>query len=100
LFVLRCVSKMRNNEQIDCHWFLSFLKGQILRGPKTASRESVGAGEAVLMPCQSPHGPGSRPSTTATSSNFEISSSSYEDNTTSVTGECASWVYMVHFVVV
>ena len=59
-----------------------------MKGRKTASCESVNAGEAVLVPCDEPLRPGSRPSTTATSSNFEISTSSYEESSSqSVSGK-------------
>lgn len=51
------------------------------KGRKTASREAVNVtGEAVIVPCASPNH-NSRPSTSATSSNFQISSSSYESST-------------------
>lgn len=44
-------------------------------------REAVNnTGEAVIVPCASPNH-NSRPSTSATSSNFQISSSSYESST-------------------
>ena len=61
--------------------------GAVLKGRRTASQESDNMGEAVLRRCASPSRPSSRPSTTATSSNFEVSSSSYEDSSASVSGK-------------
>lgn len=55
-------------------------QGNILKGRRSGSQESEHVGEAVLRRCVTPSRPSSRPSTTATSSNFEISSSSYEDS--------------------
>ncbi|XP_013416633.1 cilia- and flagella-associated protein 47 isoform X1 [Lingula anatina] len=60
------------------------MKGTILKGQKTESKESLNVGEAVFVPVSTPH-TASRPSTSATSSNFEVSSSSYEDSTQSLT---------------
>lgn len=68
--------------EFDCN----VLQGTSLKGRRTASRESMNVGEAVLLPCNSPPRPSSRPSTTPTSSNFEISSSSYESSSQSITG--------------
>ena len=48
------------------------------------AKENQNGGEAVFIPCASPQHT-SRPSTSATSSNFQISSSSYESSA-SVTG--------------
>lgn len=62
-----------------------FWQGTSLKGRRTASSESMSVGEAVLVPCGDPHGPSSRPSTTATSSNFEVSTSSYESSSQSAT---------------
>ncbi|KAL3884217.1 hypothetical protein ACJMK2_030436, partial [Sinanodonta woodiana] len=67
----------RTDHQIVCE------QGSSPKGHKTTSKESLIAGEAVFVPCQTPQ-LASRPSTSATSSNFQISSSSYE-STTSVT---------------
>lgn len=49
-----------------------------------AKDKDQNGGEAVFIPCASPQHT-SRPSTSATSSNFQISSSSYESSA-SVTG--------------
>lgn len=70
-------------KQVKFSWFTVCYQGVTLKGRKTVSKESVNAGEAIFVPCASPtHN--SRPSTSATSSNFMVSSSSYE---TSISGE-------------
>ena len=74
------LAQHRMDHQIVCE------QGHSLRGRKTASRESVGAGEAVLVPCDTPARSMTRASTTETSSNFEVSSSSYESSSASGTG--------------
>ena len=63
-----------------------FQQGGSPKGHKSISKENVAqSGEAVFVPCQTPQH-GSRPSTSATSSNFQVSSSSYESSA-SGTGE-------------
>ncbi|XP_052240686.1 cilia- and flagella-associated protein 47-like isoform X3 [Dreissena polymorpha] len=65
----------RTDHQIVCE------QGSSPKGHKTVSKESLNnTGEAVFIPCQTPN-MNSRPSTSATSSNFQISSSSYESST-------------------
>lgn len=77
------LAQHRMDHQIVCE------QGHSLRGRKTVSRESVGAGEAVLVPCDTPARSMTRASTTETSSNFEISSSSYESSSASGMGMTA-----------
>ena len=74
------LAQHRTDHQIVCE------QGVTLKGRRTASRESMNVGEAVLVPCDDPARSSSRATTTATSSNFEISTSSYEDSSQSVTG--------------
>ncbi|XP_021363645.1 cilia- and flagella-associated protein 47-like isoform X2 [Mizuhopecten yessoensis] len=63
----------RTDHQIVCE------QGASPKGRKFLTKESLSGGEAVIVPCVSPtHN--SRPSTSATSSNFQISSSSYESS--------------------
>lgn len=47
---------------------------------------AVSLGEAVLVPCTSPQRPSTRGSTSATSSHFGASSSTYDDSSNSVSG--------------
>ncbi|XP_074645875.1 cilia and flagella-associated protein 47-like isoform X2 [Tubulanus polymorphus] len=68
------IAQHRTDHHIICEQGLS------LKGRRTMSAESVNAGEAVFVPCVSPPRPGSRPSTSATSTEFQISSSSYESS--------------------
>ncbi|XP_053397416.1 cilia- and flagella-associated protein 47-like isoform X4 [Mercenaria mercenaria] len=64
----------RTDHQIVCE------QGSTPKGQKTVSKESLDhLGEAVFIPCQTPNQT-SRPSTSATSSNFQVSSSSYESS--------------------
>ncbi|KAL4233464.1 hypothetical protein ACF0H5_008145 [Mactra antiquata] len=63
----------RTDHQIVCE------QGSSPKGHKTVSKESLNNGEAVFIPCQTPNQT-SRPSTSATSSNFQVSSSSYESS--------------------
>ena len=78
--------KQGNNKHVFMLLLAGF-QGTSLKGRRTASKESVNVGEAVFVPCISPPRAPSRPSTAATSSNFQISSSSYEDSSQSVTGK-------------
>ncbi|XP_071134806.1 cilia- and flagella-associated protein 47-like isoform X3 [Mytilus edulis] len=65
----------RTDHQIVCE------QGGSPKGRAMSFREAVNnTGEAVIVPCASPNH-NSRPSTSATSSNFQISSSSYESST-------------------
>ena len=73
------LAQHRSDHQIVCE------QGHTLKGRKTLSRESMNAGEAVLVPCDEPPRSQTRASTTETVSNFEISSSSYESTSQSVT---------------
>lgn len=64
----------RTDHQIVCE------QGSSPKGHKTVSKESLlNTGEAIFIPCQTSNQT-SRPSTSATSSNFQISSSSYESS--------------------
>ncbi|XP_052808119.1 cilia- and flagella-associated protein 47-like isoform X2 [Mya arenaria] len=64
----------RTDHQIVCE------QGGSPKGHKMVSKESLNnLGEAVFIPCQTPN-MNSRPSTSATSSNFQVSSSSYESS--------------------
>ncbi|KAK3775916.1 hypothetical protein RRG08_017206 [Elysia crispata] len=71
----------RGDHQIVCEQGSS-PKGRKLPREKTVPRSNTsgGSGEAVFVPCTSPAHLASRPSTSATSSNFQISSSSYESS--------------------
>ncbi|CAH1800026.1 unnamed protein product [Owenia fusiformis] len=73
------LAQHRADHQIVCE------QGTTLKGRKTMSKESVNVGEAVFVPCVSPARPYSRRSTTATSSQFECSESSYESTSHSAT---------------
>ena len=75
------LAQHRTDHQIVCE------QGHTLRGRKTASRESVNAGEAILVPCETPAHSHTRASTIETSSNFEVSSSSYESSSRSGSGQ-------------
>ena len=55
--------------------------GSVDKGRRKSAAESV----AIYKPCHSPQRPTSRPSTSATSTEFQISTSSYEDSQ-SITG--------------
>jgi hypothetical protein len=67
-----------------------YLQGGSPKGRKTASKEAINVtGEAVIVPCASPNH-NSRPSTSATSSNFQISSSSYESSNSGTGKDCPS----------
>ncbi|KAK3096977.1 hypothetical protein FSP39_005325 [Pinctada imbricata] len=70
----------RTDHQIVCEQGAS-PKGRKLVAKETQinTNNNKGTGEAVLIPCASPLHT-SRPSTSATSSNFQISSSSYESS--------------------
>ncbi|XP_048239518.1 cilia and flagella-associated protein 47-like isoform X3 [Haliotis rufescens] len=80
------VTASSDNCLLTCYPFLALHRSdhQIGSSPKghklLGSKDTLSAGEAVLVPCQSPNHSSSRPSTSATSSNFQISSSSYESS--------------------
>ena len=86
-WVKKCIYEQKYNQFIN---YLSmktfFQQGGSPKGHKSVSKENVAySGEAVFVPCQTPQH-GSRPSTSATSSSFQVSSSSYESSA-SGTGE-------------
>ncbi|XP_078495986.1 cilia- and flagella-associated protein 47 isoform X1 [Ciona intestinalis] len=66
----------RNDHQIVCE------QDKALRGP-AQDVNSVSLGEAVLLPCISPHRPSTRGSTSATSSHFGTASSTFDESTNS-----------------
>ncbi|XP_035825915.1 cilia- and flagella-associated protein 47 [Aplysia californica] len=70
----------RGDHQIVCEQGSS-PKGRKLMSKKKEGSGSGGSGEAVFVPCTTSNPGNSRPSTSATSSNFQISSSSYESST-------------------
>ena len=79
-FCLYCLILNESLLFIDIDSDKIFQQGGSPKGHKTVSKENIAqSGEAVFVPCQTPQH-GSRPSTSATSSNFQVSSSSYESS--------------------
>nr|XP_039264663.1 cilia- and flagella-associated protein 47-like isoform X2 [Styela clava] len=72
----------RNDHQIVCE------QDKAIRGH--AHDGNSGLGEAVILPCTSPHRPSTRGSTSATSSHFGASSSTYDDSSNSVSDSSIS----------
>ncbi|CAL1538368.1 unnamed protein product [Lymnaea stagnalis] len=70
----------RGDHQIVCEQGTSPKGRNLLKGVESASDTTTNSGEALLVPCTLTNQGNSRPSTSATSSNFQISSSSYESS--------------------
>ena len=75
-FPLKCFPFFSICLVIEAYFVFSLYQGSSPKGHRTTNQN---VGEAVFVPCQTPQH-SSRPSTSATSSNFQVSSSSYESS--------------------